>query len=195
MTGEQMIRTVLTGLCVLALCACAAPGTPFGGLTGGQMRGQADIEKGPKDIDGYSLKDEIVMRSEPGPPSTVPGECWIHTTLPAVIETVTQHNETAPGVFQSVSTQQILQNQRRVWFRTPCPAQMTPDFIASLQRALKARGLFTAPLTGVMDPPTKAAVRRYQSALGLDSDQLSLGAARQLGLAAYSLWDLTHNDD
>lgn len=182
-TGEQMIRPILIGLSALCLSACV-PAT-----------GQPDVDKGPKDIDAYSLASEIVTRTQPGPPSTIPGECWTQTTLPAVIETTTEHVETAPGVFDSVSNQQIVRNRRKIWFRSPCPAQMTPDFIASLQRALKARGLYNLPLTGEMDAPTLAAVHRYQAALGLDTDKLSLGAARELGLVTYSLWDLQHNDD
>lgn len=178
-----MIRPFLIGLSALTLVACAP------------AMGAHDVETGPKDIDGYSLASEIVSWNQPGPPSTVPGDCWTHTTLPAVIETVTEHSETAPGVFQSVTDQKIVRNRRKVWFRSPCPAQMTPDFIASLQRALKARGLYSAPLTGAMDALTLRAVRRYQAALGLDSDKLSLGAARELGLATYSLWDLRHRDD
>ena len=59
---------------------------------------------------------------------------------------------------------------------------MTVDFIASLQRALKARGLYLLPLTGQMDMPTRAALRRFQADRGLDSDRLSLRAARELGL-------------
>ncbi|WP_102224999.1 peptidoglycan-binding domain-containing protein [Acidimangrovimonas sediminis] len=178
-----MIRPFLIGLMALGLAACT--GAP----------GERDVERGPGDIDGYSLASEIVTRTEPGPPSTVPGECWTHTTLPAVIQTTTEHVETAPGVFSTVSHQQIVRQRRKVWFRSPCPAQMTPEFIASLQRALKARGLYTLPLTGRMDAPTRKAVGRYQSSLGLDSDILSTGAARQLGLEAYSLWDLKQNLD
>lgn len=191
-TGAQMIRHFLTGLCLsglvaLGLAACApVPGVPDGAQ---------DVQKGPGEIDGYSLAPEIVTRAEPGPPSTIPGECWAHDVLPAVIETVTEHVETTPGVFTTVTRQQIVHDSRPVWFRAPCPAQMTPDFIASLQRALKARGLYRAPLTGAIDGVTRHAVRRYQAALGLDSAKLSLGAARQLGLAAYSLWDLKHNAD
>ena len=187
-----MIRPFLTGLCltgVLALGLSACTPTPV------VPNGTRDVQTGPGDIDGYSLAPEIVTRTDPGPPSTIPGECWAHDVLPAVIETVTEHAETTPGVFTTVTRQKIVHDSRAVWFRAPCPTQETPDFVASLQRALKARGLYDAPLTGVMDGITHHAVRRYQAPLGLDSGKLSLGAARQLGLSAYSLWDLKHNKD
>jgi len=61
---------------------------------------------------------------------------------------------------------------------------MTPEFTATLQRALKARGFYLLPLTGVMDGPTRDAIRRYQHSRGLDSDHLSLAAARELGIVA-----------
>jgi peptidoglycan hydrolase-like protein with peptidoglycan-binding domain len=67
---------------------------------------------------------------------------------------------------------------------TPCPETQPPDFIASLQRALRARGLHSGPVTGRMDAGTRKAVRRYQAARGLDSDILALDSARALGLVA-----------
>jgi peptidoglycan hydrolase-like protein with peptidoglycan-binding domain len=92
-----------------------------------------------------------------------------------------------PASFRSVTQQKIVQDRRDVWFQTPCDDQMTVGFIASLQRALKARGLYRAPITGVMDRTTAEAVRQYQAARGLDSPVLSLAAARDLGIAAADL--------
>jgi peptidoglycan hydrolase-like protein with peptidoglycan-binding domain len=79
-----------------------------------------------------------------------------------------------------------VQDRAQVWFPAPCAADMTLDLIATLQRALKARGFYLLPLTGVYDAPTMAAVRRYQAGRGLDSPKLSLGAARELGIVATS---------
>lgn len=69
-------------------------------------------------------------------------------------------------------------------FAVPCPEEMDADFVAALQRALKVRGLFAGDVSGVMDDYTRAAIRALQRPLGLDSDVLSLDAARQLGLVA-----------
>jgi len=60
---------------------------------------------------------------------------------------------------------------------------LTPDLVASLQRALTARGLYGGQINGMMDRATRHAVRGYQAPLGLDSGILSLAAARKLGLA------------
>lgn len=68
---------------------------------------------------------------------------------------------------------------------TPCPDQMTPEVVQSLQRALTARGLYGGPVTGVYGKLTSAAVESYQTPRGLPSSVLSLRTARELGLIAY----------
>ena len=75
-----------------------------------------------------------------------------------------------------------LRDREEVWFRAPCPADYTLEFVATLQRALKARGYYLMDLTGQLDAGTRDAVRRYQADRGLDSARLSLAAARELGL-------------
>ncbi len=70
-------------------------------------------------------------------------------------------------------------------FVVPCPETLTPEFWASVQRALAVRGLHTGPITGRPDRETAEAVRRYQAALGLDTPVLSLEAAQRLGLAPW----------
>lgn len=141
------------------------------------------------------------LRGAEGPPKGPAEACWQSDIRPAVIETVTEQvmvkpesvaadGKVTPAVFATQTHQQIVQDRGTVWFRSPCPAEMTPEFIATLQRALKARGLYLLPLTGSLDSPTQAAIRRYQSPRGLDSDRLSLAAARALGLVATSRDDL-----
>ncbi|QOL83166.1 hypothetical protein F3W81_09745 [Pseudooceanicola spongiae] len=66
---------------------------------------------------------------------------------------------------------------------------MTPARIASLQRALAARGLYAGSISGQMNSATQDAVQAYQAPLGLDSRQLSLAAARQMGLIDIGLED------
>jgi Putative peptidoglycan binding domain len=144
---------------------------------------------------GNLLAAELVRSARPEGGA---GECWAEELTPAVIETVTEQIEVAPAVpasagkpavpatFQSRVQQRILSDRSDVWFLVPCPEQMGPDTIASLQRALKVRGLFRGTVNGEMDAATAAAVRRYQAPQGLDSPKLSLAAARQLGLVAYA---------
>ena len=164
----------LTGA-LLWLAACQQAGVP-------QAPGRAD------------LSADLVRLTVPGPPESAEGACWASDVTPMVIETVTEQvmvseaksgpdgTVLSPAVFHSESRQKIVQEREEVWFRSPCPQEMTVDFIASLQRALKARGLYVLPLTGQMDAATRAALRRFQADRGLESDKLSLTAARELGL-------------
>ncbi|MEP4036139.1 peptidoglycan-binding domain-containing protein [Pseudophaeobacter sp.] len=130
------------------------------------------------------------------PPGAPPGTCWHRNTSPAVIQTVTDQivvspavldatgQITQPAVFRTVTRQEIVQPRRDTWLETPCPEQMTPEFIASLQRALAARGFYRGIATGQIDRATRLAIRRYQKETGQDSSTLSLDTARQLGLIA-----------
>ena len=139
-----------------------------------------------------------VMRGA-GPPDADPTACYAHEATPAVIETVTEQvmiqppqigtdgRVREPGVFVTEIQQRIVEERRELWFRVPCELQVEdPEFIASLQRALAVRGLYLGPVTGTMTRRTERAVRDFQAPQGLDSDILSLAAARQLGLA---LWN------
>jgi len=130
------------------------------------------------------------------PPGAPPGTCWHRNTSPAIIQTVTDQilvraavldatgQITQPAVFRTVTRQEIVQPRRDTWLETPCPEHMTPEFIASLQRALAARGVYRGAATGQIDRATRLAIRRYQKETGQDSSTLSLGTARQLGLIA-----------
>lgn len=141
------------------------------------------------------FSSELVdLKGKPGPPKSPKGACWQSDIHPALIETVTEQvmvtPETrdasgailTPATFASEAQQRIIRERSTVWFQTPCPELMTPEFIATLQRALKARGVYLLPLTGVMDVPTRSALRSWQQRRGIDSDHLSLAAAREMGL-------------
>lgn len=135
------------------------------------------------------------------PPGAAPGTCWGKKETPAVIETVTEQVQLSPAetdaagqilrpsTYATVTRQVILQERVTTWYETPCADVQTPEFIASVQRALAARGLYSGPITARMDPRTRAAILRYQSPLGLESDRLSLDSARRLGLVATPLPD------
>jgi hypothetical protein len=121
--------------------------------------------------------------TEPAQPA---GTCWHQADLPAVLETVTERalleGGAGPAVVTSESRQRVVRDRQQVWFRVPCAEDQGARFVASLQRALKARGLYGGAVTAVADAETARAVRRYQAARGLDSDVLSWLAAQQMGL-------------
>jgi hypothetical protein len=133
-------------------------------------------------------------RLETSEPAPTPGGCFATDPTPAVIETTiedvlvspavvgTDGSITSPAQFRSVTRQNIVQERRDVRFKTPCPPVMDEAFLATLQRALKARGHYSGPINSTMDEQTTAAIRSYQSANGLNSAVLSMATARALGL-------------
>jgi len=125
------------------------------------------------------------------------GACWAKDATPAVIETVTEQvvaqpaqvsadgSVLYPAVYKTVRHQVIVEPQRELSFETPCAHLLTPEFIASLQRALAVRRVYGGQINGEMTPRTRRAIRAYQQPQGLDSAILSSLAARQLGLVSY----------
>lgn len=180
---------LFTGLACLALLACNAPPP----LMPGPVPGQTPVTVPA----GSQLAPELVRNSSDTPPRAEAGACWHAETTPAVIETVTEQVQVTPerlagdgsiatpALYQTRTQQRILAERQAVWFRVPCPDRLDPVFLASLQRALKVRGLYRGAITGSIDPATQRAIRRYQAPQGLDSGTLSLAAARQLGLVAF----------
>lgn len=142
------------------------------------------------------LSAGLLPATDATPPATPEGVCWARAVTPAVIETVTEQvmataerrgpdgAVTEPATFRTETRQSIVTDRREVWFETPCAGVMGPEFLATLQRALKARGLYLEPLTGAIDAPTRAAIRAWQRPRGLDSDVLAMASARALGIVA-----------
>lgn len=133
---------------------------------------------------------------ETRPPKSAEG-CYSQQTRPAVIETVTEQvlvrpegadpatGAKTPALYRTETNHRIVKGGEAMWFRVPCEAEMTPDFIATLQRALAARALYFGPITGEMDAATQGAVRAYQAPRGLLSPVLSYRAAQELGLIVW----------
>lgn len=178
--GRAVTRKILmlTGLAGLGMAGCVGPmGSP--GVTR-LMEPEA----------------QVFRATEGGPPGAAANTCWGRDVTPAAYETVTEQimiqpaqitasgQVTSPAVFKTETNQRVTRERREIWFETPCPEDMTPDFIASVQRALQARGLYAGPIHGEADRNTRRAVRRYQAQEGLNSAVLSMAAARKLGLVA-----------
>ena len=144
----------------------------------------------------FDEPDLVYTQSTP-PPGAVEGSCWGKHVTPAELETVTHHIQlqpaeirsdgtvSAPAIYKTETSQSITKERRELWFETRCAPELTPEFISSLQRALKARGHFRGSVTGYIDKKTRSAIRKYQAPQGLDSSILSLAASSKLGLSAY----------
>lgn len=130
------------------------------------------------------------------PPGSSEGVCYGKDHTPATIETATERVLIEPATFASDGT--VLQPARftskseqiitsggdTYYFEVPCAEVMTLEFIASLQRALAARGYYLGPITAKMDRRTRNAIRAFQRP-EFNSDILTLETARLLGLVAY----------
>lgn len=129
------------------------------------------------------------------PEGAAPGTCWGRDSTPAVIETVTQQVQTRqaevgsdgsvirPAQYETRRIQRIVEDRVEYVFEVPCDLEMTPEFVSSLQRALRARGAYSGLVTGEMDGLTRAAVREFQRPQGLDTGILTLATAQALGLS------------
>jgi hypothetical protein len=141
------------------------------------------------------ITDMSATLAELRPPNAEPGACYGKEVSPAVIETVTLQvvtraatyddagNLLTPAAYRTVTEQKILEERADIWFKTPCSDVQVGAFTASVQRALKVRGLYHGRITGLMDGRTRRAIRKFQLP-DLNSETLSLTSARKLGLVA-----------
>jgi hypothetical protein len=144
---------------------------------------------------GRVSEPELIRQTQTAPPGARAGTCWGKKVTPARVETVTHQimvqppevmadgTVRTPAIYRTATESVITRERSETWFETPCEDQMTPEFVASLQRALKVRGLYRGAASGRMDGRTRAAIRRFQKPRGLDSGILTLKTARSLGLA------------
>ena len=171
----RSLQSLVALSCVAAaLAACVAPGLPT------------------------APEGATLLAPGEGPPDAVDGACYGKDVTPAVIETVTEQvlvqppqiasdgAVIAPAAYKTDTRQRIVQERQEFFFEVPCPDQMTPEFIASVQRALEVRGLYRGTATGELDAKTRRAIRQFQLP-GFNSDILTMDSARRLGLVAYDI--------
>ncbi|SMH52793.1 Putative peptidoglycan-binding domain-containing protein [Maritimibacter sp. HL-12] len=152
------------------------------------------------DVTRADLGEEVVITDFTlGPPGARPGACYGKDVTPAVIEQVTERvlvaeaeigpegNIITPAEFEERSSHQVVQGREEIYFETPCPPRWTPDFIASVQRALITRGIYKGEASGTLDHATRQAIRAFQVKNGLNSGILSTENARALGLVELDL--------
>ena len=154
----------------------------------------------PEPATRLDLGDEVIITDFTlGPPDARPGACYGKDVTPGVIEHVTEQvmvaeaeigptgNILKPAQYEKTTTQHLVTGREPIFFETPCPPRWTPDFIASLQRALQTRGHYAGAASGTLDQATRAAIRQFQIARGLNSAILSTESARALGLVEVDL--------
>lgn len=152
------------------------------------------------DVARADLGEEVVITDFTlGPPGARPGACYGKDVTPAVIEQVTERvlvdeaeigpegNIITPAQYEERTSHQVVKGRDEIYFETPCPPRWTPDFIASVQRALSARGIYKGEVSGTLDHATRQAIRTFQVQNGLNSGILSTDNARALGLVELDL--------
>lgn len=124
------------------------------------------------------------------------GRCFATARGPDRFETVIRQVEVIPetraadgrvlnpAIFRNEAQRVRIPSDDIQRFETVCPPTYSLNFVASLQRALLARGEFTGAITGLMDAPTSTAIQLYQERRGLNSPILALETAQTLGLVA-----------
>lgn len=115
-----------------------------------------------------------------------PTQTTVVTELVEVMPEVRDRNGvlTTPGIFRNVTRPRTVQTGEGAPFETICPQIYTPDFVATLQRALIVRRAYDGQVTGLMDEATSLAVQQFQRQRGIDSPLLEIGVARDLGIVA-----------
>ena len=130
--------------------------------------------------------DEIAHRSS--------DQCYFEKITPAEISTQVETRLVqpekrniagqlvSPAQYETKRTQTITKPRSVTKIDAVCPEDLTPEFIASLQRAFKARGLFSSTNTGSMDTSTRRAILNFQSVRGVKSATVMKATAQELGL-------------
>lgn len=128
--------------------------------------------------------------------SDASGQCFARTSPPTRTRIISEQVLITPGIKAadgSFSSPPIYRNQTRpvtepigegTRFETLCPPEYTPDRIATLQRALKARLAYNGPITSVLDADTRAAIQAFQAPRGTDSPLIQRGIAEMLGIVS-----------
>ena len=130
--------------------------------------------------------DEIARRSG--------DQCYFEKITPAEISTQvktrlvqpekrnTAGQLVSPAQYETTRTQTITKARSTTKIDAVCPEDLTPEFIASLQRAFKARGLFSSTITGLIDTSTRRIILNFQSVWGVKSATVMKATAQELGL-------------
>lgn len=176
-TCNRMFRFGLAGLALAGIIACAPA-------------------SGPKQVPPNVSLSSVSLPGQVAPVGAPSDSCWDKIETPAVIETVTHSVliEPAditpdglirtPARYRKEETQRVAVPRQTNWIEILCPDALTPGLLASLQRALAARGLYSGAITSEINADTRNAILGYQSRNGAPLSALTVQTALDLGLVA-----------
>ena len=116
---------------------------------------------------------------------------WIERRVPAVYRTRYVGRRVRPGyaqvishpaTYRTVTSQALIQPERDGWAQVLCGGTINPAFMARVQQALISQGFDPGPPDGASRVQTYSALRLYQRQHGLAQGQLTVEAARALGV-------------
>ena len=87
-----------------------------------------------------------------------------------------------PAIFRDIESEVLVPAGPPTRFEVICPQNLSQSFVASLQRALSARGAYLGDINGRLDDRTRNAILAYQSSQGRQSANLSIETAINFGL-------------
>lgn len=126
---------------------------------------------------------EVTVRvvDQPASVRTVPVPAKYRTVARRIVDTPAMvRTVPVPAVYRDEVTQDIIEPARTERVEVVCEARTIPDFVRSMQRALRARGLYDGEIDGKVGPATRAAVKEFQNGT---SEVLTIESARRLGLS------------
>ncbi len=88
--------------------------------------------------------------------------------------------KTIPPVYKTITKRIKVSEAKLVWKPILCKTNMNPEVIRELQRVLKAKGYYKGPIDGIYGPLTKAALIKYQRAVGLPEGALTIESLKSL---------------
>jgi len=87
-----------------------------------------------------------------------------------------------PAVYEQNEREVLVPTGAPRRFEVICPQNLSQSFVASVQRALKVRGIYAGAVNGLMDQGTRSSILAYQTSLGRRSANLGFDTAVRLGL-------------
>ena len=111
----------------------------------------------------------------------------VETRLAKVEARDNNGNLISPAEYETKRTQIITKPRLVKKIDAVCPEDLTTEFVSSLQRAFRARGLFAGVVNGTLDLATRRAIRDFQTVRGIESATLAKATAQELGLVSLDL--------
>ncbi len=87
-----------------------------------------------------------------------------------------------PAQFETITSSHIVEAERLEWRRILCQTNVTESTIASIQRALAAKGYKSGPIDGQLGSQTMSALNAYQVRNGLASRGITYETLGHLGV-------------